>query len=130
MKWQEAYATGVERIDDDHKVIFKMSEDFRAALEERKGDEVYSLLLDSLGLYCRDHFRFEEQCMNEYRCPVALKNKEAHANFLETLSGFRERYAVNGYNSADAWRLVDTVDQWLANHICRIDIHLKRCVNK
>ena len=130
MKWSEDYATGVERIDDDHKLIFKMAEDFRAALDNGKGDSVYSVLLDSLTLYCRGHFGFEEQCMRKFRCPVAEKNEKAHQSFLETLSEFQERHAASGYNYNDARELVDTVDGWLENHICRIDVHLKHCVNK
>jgi hemerythrin len=130
MKWIDDYATGVERIDEDHKMIFKMADDFRAALDECKGAAVYSVLLDSLNLYCRGHFGFEERCMEEYRCPVAQRNKDAHVKFLETVSEFRRRYAANGYDPIDARQLVDTVDQWLANHICHIDIHLKRCVSK
>jgi hemerythrin len=130
MKWNDDYATGVQRIDEDHKMIFKMAEDFRAALDAERGGAVYSVLLDALSLYCRGHFGFEERCMEEYHCPVAQKNKKAHVRFLETLSGFRERYAASGYDHTDARRLVDTVDQWLDNHICGIDVHLKRCVNK
>ena len=130
MKWSDDYATGVQRIDEDHKMIFKMAEDFRAALDEGMGGAVYPVLLDGLSLYCRGHFGFEEQCMEAYRCPVAQKNRKAHARFLETLSGFQQRYAVSGYDRTDARRLVGTVDQWLADHICRIDIHLKRCVSK
>ena len=130
MKWSEKYATGVERIDEDHKMIFKMAEDFRAALDEGAGVAIYSTMLDSLSTYCRGHFSFEEDCMSKFRCPVAETNIEAHESFLEMLSGFRERYAVIGYDHAEARRLVDTVDQWLDNHICRVDIHLKRCVTK
>ena len=130
MKWRDDYATGVQRIDEDHKMIFKMAEDFRSALDEGRGGTVYAVLLDALRLYCDGHFGFEEQCMETYRCPVAQRNKEAHVGFLETLSGFKQRYAASGYDRTDARRLVDTVDQWLDNHICRIDIHLKRCVSK
>ena len=130
MKWNEDFATGIQRIDEDHKMIFKMAEDFRSALDAGKGDAVYSVLLDALSTYCRGHFGFEERCMNEYRCPVARRNKEAHVRFLEVLSGFQQRYAVSGYDCTDARRLVDTIDQWLADHICHIDIHLKRCVSK
>ena len=130
MKWSDDYATGIQRIDEDHKMIFKMAEDFRAALDVGRGDAVYSVLLESLGLFCRGHFGFEERCMEEFSCPVAEKNKEAHEIFVENLSEFKERYAASGYDHTDARRLVDTVDQWLDNHICGIDIHLKRCVNK
>jgi hemerythrin len=130
MKWSDDFATGIERIDDDHKMIFKMAEDFRAALDEGRGDSVYSVLLDSLKLYCRGHFGFEEQCMRKYHCPVAEKNEKAHQTFLANLSGFQERYAASGYNNDDARELVDTMDRWLENHICSIDVHLRRCVNK
>ncbi len=130
MKWSDDYATGIERIDDDHKMIFKMAGDFRAALDECNGGAVYCVLLNALNLYCRGHFGFEERCMDEYRCPVAQKNKDAHAKFLEALSEFQRRYSVSGYDPKDARRLVDTVDQWLTDHICHIDIHLKRCVSK
>ncbi len=130
MKWSDDYATGVQRIDEDHKMIFSMAEDFRAALDTGGGGAVYTVLLDALTTYCRGHFGFEERCMEEYRCPVAQRNKDAHVSFLETLAGFRQRFAVSGYDPADARSLVDTVDRWLANHICDVDIHLKRCVSK
>jgi len=32
MKWSDDYATGIERIDEQHKTIFRMAEDFGAAL--------------------------------------------------------------------------------------------------
>jgi hemerythrin len=130
MKWSDKYATGIERIDEDHKMIFRMSEDFRAALDEGLGSDVYAVMLDNLSLYCRGHFGFEERCMNEYRCPVAQENKQAHSWFLENLSGFQQRYAEDGFERADAWKLVDTIDQWLSSHICNVDIHLRRCVTK
>jgi len=130
MKWSDDYATGVERIDEDHKMIFKMADDFRAALDVGRGDVVYAVLLESLSLYCRGHFGFEERCMEEFRCPVAEKNKKAHGEFIEKLTEFQERYAASGYDHMDARRFVDTVDQWLDQHICRIDVHLKRCLNK
>ena len=130
MKWTEDYATGVERVDDDHKMIFKITDDFRAALDDGRGSAIYSLLLDTISIYCRGHFSFEERCMEEYHCPAAQRNRVAHASFLETLAEFQQRYAVSGYDRTDARRLVDTVDQWLDDHICHIDIHLKQCVNK
>lgn len=128
MKWKEEYATGVDRIDEQHKMIFKMAEDFRAALDEGGGMSVYSTLLDALNLYCDGHFGFEEECMHKYECPVAQKNKKAHTGFLDTLSGFQQRFKSNGYDSGDARKLVDTIDLWLADHICNIDVHLKNCV--
>ena len=130
MKWKDEYTIGIEPIDEQHKMLFQMVGDFQAVLYEGKGERTYGLLLGTLDNYARSHFGIEEQCMAQNRCPVADKNKDAHSKLIETLSGFQNRYHANGYDHAEASRLVDTLEQWLANHICRIDMHLKKCVNK
>ena len=130
MKWSEDYATGIEQIDQDHKMIFQMCEDFCSALDDGSGADVYSVMLDNLTLYCRGHFGFEEDCMAKHRCPMAETNKTAHKKLTHILSGFRQRYAKHGYDRAEARLLVDTTNQWLQSHICDVDIHLKHCVNK
>ena len=130
MKWKDEYTIGIEPIDEQHKSLFQIAGDFRAVLDDGKGEQTYELLLGTLDTYTRVHFGIEEQCMSQHRCPVDEKNKNAHAELIETLSGFQNRYYASGYNHADASRLVDTLEQWLANHICRIDMHLKKCVNK
>jgi hemerythrin len=130
MRWSDQYATGIERIDDQHKMIFKMAEDFRVALDEGSGERVYGGILEALHLYVRTHFGFEERCMAKYHCPAAQRNREAHVRFVEILTEFQQRYAVSGFDRADARNLVDTIDRWLADHICRIDVHLKQSVEK
>ena len=130
MKWSDKYATGIQRIDEQHRMLFKMSNDFQSALDERRGERIYGIFLDFLDNYCRRHFHFEERCMVEYHCPVAQKNKEAHSMLLATLRDYQQRYAANGYLDADARELTNTVDRWLDEHICHIDIHLRDCVKK
>ena len=130
MKWKEEYATGIQRIDEQHKMIFKMAEDFRSALDAGFGESAYGILLEFLSTYCTRHFNFEGQCMEKYRCPVAEKNREEHSMFLVTLQEYTRRYVTNGYLAADARELVDTVDRWLDEHICRIDVHLRKCIQK
>jgi hemerythrin len=130
MKWSDEYSTGNEQIDDQHRMIFKMAEDFRAALDEGMGERVYGEMLESLNLYVRTHFGFEERCMDKYGCPVATGNKKAHARFVEVLTEFQQRYTTSGFSRADARDLVDTMDRWLVDHICRIDVRLREYVAK
>ncbi len=130
MKWSDEYAVGIQFIDKQHKAIFRWSEDFRAVLDQGLGHEVYAENLYALMHYVSNHFGFEEQCMNEYRCPVAQRNKAAHEGLVETLSEFQQRYDASGYDQKDARKLADTIDEWLVDHICGIDIHLKQCVKK
>ncbi|MBK6494267.1 MAG: hemerythrin domain-containing protein [Gemmatimonadetes bacterium] len=94
MKWSEAFATGVSRIDDQHKMLFAMAADFRDALDESRGERVYAGLLESLELYVVSHFSYEEGCMARFVCPVAADNKVAHAIFVGMLEEFNVRYAA------------------------------------
>ena len=125
MKWSDAFATGIQQIDDQHKMIFRMAEDYRAALDEGNGEGVYGNLLESLDLYVRTHFGYEEACMARFVCPAAKVNAEAHAKFVEALSRFKETYAGKGFDPTEARNLVDTIDLWLVNHIGRVDSQLK-----
>jgi len=129
MKWKNQYIIGIEPIDEQHKTLFKIVGEFQDVLNEGKGEQTYDLLLGTLETYTRCHFSIEEECMLQRSCPVAEKNKNAHADLIETLSVFQNRYCASGYNHEDASRLVVTLEQWLANHICRVDMHLKKCVN-
>lgn len=125
MKWSDTFATGVTRIDDQHKMLFAMAADFRSALDESRGERVYAGLLQSLELYVVSHFSYEEGCMARYFCPVAVGNKEAHRRFIAVLEEFNVRFAANGFDAADARNLVDTLEGWLTNHICQIDVKLR-----
>lgn len=130
MKWSERYATGIGHLDEQHKMLFKMSEDYRETLKEERGERMYGLMLESLDEYARAHFGLEQDCMYRYRCPAAETNSKAHLQFVEVLGWFRRRYAENGFNLTEAQRLVEFVDEWLANHIGRIDVQLKPCVER
>lgn len=125
MEWIEAYATGVARIDEQHKMLFQLGEDFRLALGEGRGERVYENLLDSLALYAQAHFGAEERCMAACRCAAAARNATAHARFIEMVTGYRERYDRAGYREGDAGELVDFLEQWLAGHIAGIDVELR-----
>ncbi|MHB1310414.1 MAG: bacteriohemerythrin [Gemmatimonadaceae bacterium] len=128
MRWSDEYATGIPGVDEQHKMLFSSVGDFREALAEGVGSRTYGMLLEFLDQYTRGHFSFEEGCMEQYRCPVAQQNRDEHTALLRTLGQFRERFAARGYHADDARSLLDTLDHWLASHICRVDIHLKHCV--
>lgn len=125
MKWSDEYATGIKRIDNQHKTLFNMAEDFRLALDEGGGSRFYGMLLESLDRYARSHFGYEEQCMEEYHCPVAQKNKDAHEHFLEILTTYKQQYTESGFDVTEAYKLLDIMEKWLVNHICHTDLQLK-----
>ena len=130
MKWSAEYATGIERVDQQHQMLFQMAENFNDSLTEGRGERVYGNLLGSLDAYARAHFGFEDRCMTECHCPAAEANRDAHAKFIEALAEFRRRYAAIGFDRTDARSLTAYIEQSLTDHICRIDIQLRGCAKK
>jgi hemerythrin-like metal-binding protein len=129
VKWSPRFSTGVEQIDQQHRMLFQMSEDYRHTLDAGEGASVYQFMLESLDDYARGHFGVEEECMFRHHCPAAETNSLAHGQFLKTIGEFQQRFAARGFDRADALRLVDYIDKWLTNHIARIDTQLKGCLD-
>jgi hemerythrin len=123
--WSDDYTIGIAGIDQHHRMLFKMAEDIQTALDEGQSEAVYGRLLQTLALYARYHFAFEERCMDQYHCPMAPRNRAAHAKFAALLAEFQQRYAARGFDLVDACTLMAIIDEWLTDHICGIDVHLR-----
>lgn len=128
MEWREDYATGIPQVDDQHRMLFRMASDYREALDADQGARLYPELLTSLDLYARGHFGFEEGCMARFICPAAKRNLAEHGEFVAVLQGFQAGFERDGFIQAVAYELVNTLELWLAQHICGVDVQLKRYV--
>ncbi|HEY3286217.1 MAG TPA: hemerythrin family protein [Gemmatimonadaceae bacterium] len=128
MQWNDSFATGVPQIDDQHKSLFRAVAALSAAIEQHEGSTEYLRLLGYLDRYCRDHFVFEEGCMERHRCPAAQVNKQQHAGLLQLLGEHRRFHAQHGYDQHDAQLLLTSLQHWLLNHIVRVDRTLRLCV--
>ncbi|MDF1717801.1 MAG: hemerythrin domain-containing protein [Antarcticimicrobium sp.] len=125
MKWQPEFATGDAGIDDQHKMLFETSDQFRRTLEAGEGHRTYDLFLDFLTAYCEMHFSIEEKCMFARKCPVATQNHHEHGLFLRLVEKETARFREDGFDAGSATKLVDTIDSWMESHICRIDVRLR-----
>ena len=125
MKWEPRFATGDAKIDEQHKMLFTTSDQFRQTLEAGEGQKTYDLFLDFLTAYCEMHFSVEENCMFAHKCPVATQNKHEHGLFLRLVEKETTRFREEGFDAGFATRLVDRIDSWMESHICRIDTRLK-----
>lgn len=128
VQWSEAFSTGIPSLDQQHQTLFRMVGDYRAALDEGRGEQVYALFLDSLSRYARAHFGLEEDCMTKYACPAAKLNVEAHARFSSVLDESAERFGESGFDRRAATALVETLEDWLLRHVAHVDTQLREYV--
>jgi hemerythrin len=68
--------------------------------------------------------------MDEYRCPVAAENKDAHAKFREQFGSFYQEWQSGNLSPTLAEETYKELENWLLYHIARTDTRLRSCVIK
>jgi len=130
--WNEAFATGLETLDQQHKVLIdhinRLGEMLSHSHPTPAEMQFAHSIVQFLDSYADTHFKFEENCMERYRCPSHAQNLDAHAQFMKFLDDFKHRFQ-NHDNRMEAFReLHQTMSTWITGHILRIDTQLKACV--
>jgi hemerythrin len=128
-KWDESMGTGDDRVDGQHRELIRQMNLLMLAMTRGEGTAQIDSLLQFLVAYAGDHFRYEEDCMNRSRCPVAQTNALAHAQFVEKLVAFRQQLAAQPHGETVLTiQVMRELSTWLMGHIRRIDTQLRKCV--
>jgi hemerythrin len=130
--WNDALKTGSEEIDRQHRALIDQINRLETLLEQtnptREQCEFLVQLVSFLEAYTKQHFRFEEDCMESHRCPVHANNKRAHAEFLKYFEQFTENHRRFGFRPDVIRNLHQTISWWIEEHILQVDTQLKPCV--
>ena len=125
LEWKDHLSTTIDDVDEQHKKLFKMINDFEQQVRDDRARSGYKDVLEFLGDYVKVHFAAEEKIMEEKQCPTAQESKEAHSKFLNVYSDFVNRFQTEGYSEPLAKELLKTTQDWLVKHICGIDVRLR-----
>ena len=68
--------------------------------------------------------------MHRFKCPVHAENENAHRAFLEFFRNFKLRLEAEGYRPEVVQELHESCHLWIQQHILRIDVQLKPCLNQ
>lgn len=115
MVWKAGYSVRVAALDDDHKKLIELLNQFRTAYEYHTSDEFERRALNELIDYTKYHFRREEQLMEEHGYPDLESHKEKHAEMIAEVDRFVADYEKRGHAA-----LADVAHYlmgWLINHI-------------
>ena len=126
IKWDDAYAIGDPSIDNQHKMLFQYVNDLETAVKDKGVN--HSLILRVLEFfedYAKMHFGMEETCMYRYKCPIANTNKLAHQHFIDAYENYRILLNKEGASIELFDTMLTWTQQWLLNHICKIDAQLR-----
>lgn len=127
IEWNdEKMATGFPEIDTQHKEWIRRINEFDDAVVNHKGQEAIQNTLDFLAQYSETHFAGEEALMTQHNSPVQEANRAAHNEFRGKLSEIRSWVKNEGATSVEVVALKDALEEWLVNHICTVDVQLRK----
>jgi hemerythrin len=119
IKWSEEYSIGIDYIDNDHKKLLHLLNQFSIAFDYAQCEEFERDALTELVSYTRYHFRREEKLMEDYNYPQLAEHKEEHQAMIDTVEGYVKIYNKEGHNSLK--QVTNLLEFWLINHIKESD---------
>ena len=128
--WEIKFSTGIPELDRQHRNIFKYTNDLGEYLSNNFGSkETTDQMMHFLEQFIKVHFSREETCMNQHKCPMAAKNKAAHEQFTEKFKETVEKIKTKDSDDKSLRELHHYLEEWLTEHVCNVDTHLKKCVH-
>ena len=119
--WKKIYETGNERVDDQHKEIFRLVQEVLDVHAFESRQEKIVVAMDFLSEYAVNHFASEEALMIESNYPGLEEHKAQHDDFVSKVVAFYERYKTEGDTISVSDTINDFVVAWLKEHIIGSD---------
>ena len=114
----------VPEIDEQHKKLIDMINDFEALGDKLHDKAVTEKALDFLGKYVAAHFSTEERYMRETGYPDYDWHHNWHDGFIKKYASLQEEYAKNGPSEHFTQMLNKFVINWIFKHIQNVDTNL------
>jgi len=124
ISWTPDYGVNVERIDEQHRELFKRFNDLLEAMWDGKGKEAVADSLQFLADYTVHHFKAEEDVMMQYDFPHYATHKSLHDGFVQEVNEFLTECATQDVGTGVVVGVAIKLGDWVKDHIKRMDVQL------
>ena len=115
MQWNSTYNIGVDHIDKQHKIIFKLVNDLHDAIGKLDTDELVGRTLIELVNYSKVHFADEEKYMREIGYPNLNNQINMHKQLNEEIVLMLKKLRRN--DPLSIRQIYAFLQNWLVEHI-------------
>jgi hemerythrin len=124
--WTPDLSTGSDRIDDQHKELFRAANRLAEAMWDGKGKEEVEQTIDFLAQYTTYHFSDEETIMLQSGYPGYNEQKQSHEKFVQDISNLKNKFKAGDVSSSLAIEVLTNACNWFRGHIKSLDAKLGR----
>ena len=111
---------GITELDDDHKALFAIIEQYRHAIANNDAYPPIVQLFENLQSYVHFHFAREEEILRQTNFPGTAKHTEAHRVFSAEINRFKQLYTdLPSLFPHEA--MLAFLNEWLITHISTAD---------
>jgi hemerythrin len=119
LEWDQSYSVDVHYIDEQHKVLFKLINDFYERLKNEEAPDILYQLLKGLEDYSYIHFTSEERNMSAFQFPGYLEHKKEHDAFLAFIDEKMKK--LKSEKSVLSVGITDYLKTWIKKHVLGTD---------
>lgn len=122
--WRDAMSVGQPTIDEDHKVLFAIINEFEASPDFTHAEQAARKLYK----YTQEHFRREEHMQQLMRYPYAEAHRKEHEDILNSLTGVVRGHFLKKEGTDEAAaiaRLTELMRTWIVDHVMTTDRKMK-----
>lgn len=129
LKWKDDYLLGVEKIDEQHKELFRIAGEAYNLLKSDYFVDKYNRIIEiieELKDYTIFHFQEEEKYMTSIKYKRFFSHKMEHDNFVDKLNKVNLK-EIDENQDKYIMELLEFVVNWISEHIFVTDFKI---VNK
>ncbi|MDR3238333.1 MAG: bacteriohemerythrin [Spirochaetia bacterium] len=124
--WSSDLETNDERIDSQHKELFRLTSDLIYSCARGESYAMLGKALDFLAQYTVQHFADEEALQIQYNYPDYTAHKKLHDDFKQTVTGLITQYKSDNLSVDLNSTLNSIVVRWLVQHIKQEDAKIAK----
>jgi methyl-accepting chemotaxis protein/hemerythrin len=129
IEWTQSLSVGIPEIDDQHREFIRLLMELDKAVHEGTAGERVGGVMAKLDEYVLFHFGTEERHFDEFGCYAnSPAHKAAHKAFTDQLNEMKYRFLHD--RELLSTELAQTMFDWLANHIAKMDREYIDCFKK
>ena len=113
--WNDNLSVKIKSIDEQHKKLINMINDFYDNIANRTNNENISKLLNSMSTYMQVHFRYEESYMKQLNYEHFAEHKKEHEFFISKVNEVEEK--LNTGKLVLSLEMTTFLKDWLKKHI-------------
>jgi len=117
--WSDEYSINVKEMDDQHKKLADIINEFDNAVQAREEEDILKITLENLMDYTETHFTREEELMMQHKYPAFDVHKEEHNSLTHEVIALYKMYKNDDKDTAT--KIAFLLGHWLLDHIMKED---------